>query len=72
MLYRESLFVLKIPTLYINVYVLCGQTVEFMLNFAVLEVTARLKTVNEACSCIRRYFGVVLLAAPHLSTHSLG
>jgi hypothetical protein len=29
MLYRESLFVLKIPTEYINVCVLCGQTVEF-------------------------------------------
>jgi len=43
-----------------------------MLNLAVLEVTARIKSVNEAFSFIKRYFGIVLLAAPHLSTHSLG
>lgn len=43
-----------------------------MLNLAVFEVTARLKTVNEDFSCVRRYFSVVLLATPHLSTRSLG
>ena len=42
-----------------------------MLNLAVLEVTARLKTVNEAFSCIRPYFSVVLLGTPDLSTRSL-
>jgi hypothetical protein len=43
-----------------------------MLNLAVLEVTAGLKSVNEAFSFIKRYFGVVVFAAPHLCTHSLG
>jgi hypothetical protein len=33
MVYQESLFVLKIPAEYINVYVLCGQTVEFYVKF---------------------------------------
>jgi hypothetical protein len=32
MLYRESLLVLKIPTKYIRVIVLCGQTVEFYVK----------------------------------------
>jgi hypothetical protein len=43
-----------------------------MLNLAILEVTAKFISVNEAFSFMKRYFGVVMLAAPRLSTHSLG
>jgi hypothetical protein len=42
-----------------------------MLNLAMLEVTAGLEIVYEAFSFIKRYFGAVVFAAPHLCTHSL-
>jgi hypothetical protein len=43
-----------------------------MFKLAMLELTAGLKIVYEAFSFIKRYFGVVVFAAPHLCTHSLG
>jgi hypothetical protein len=72
--YRETLFVLKIPTKYIRVIVLCGQTVEFYVTLGDAGVTTGLKIVYEAFSFIKRYsyFGVVVFVASHLCTHSLG